>query len=96
MARGAAVAEQLRMAEAALVRCAKCGATNRVPRAKVAQGLSPKCGRCHAPLPIADEGPVVVTDGNFADVVERSPLPVLLDAWAAWCAPATTSQTIAT
>jgi thioredoxin 2 len=75
------------MAEAALVRCAKCGARNRVPRAKVAQGLSPKCGRCHAPLPISDEGPVVVTDANFADVVERSPLPVLLDAWAAWCAP---------
>jgi thioredoxin 2 len=75
------------VAESALVRCAKCGATNRVPRAKVAQGLAPKCGRCHAPLALADEGPIVVTDGSFADVVERSPLPVLLDAWAAWCAP---------
>jgi thioredoxin 2 len=75
------------VADAALVRCAKCGATNRVPRAKVAQGLAPKCGRCHAPLSLADQGPIVVTDGSFADVVERSPLPVLLDAWASWCAP---------
>ena len=75
------------MADAALVRCTKCGATNRVPRAKVAQGLAPKCGRCHAALSATDGGPVTVTDASFADVVERSPLPVLLDAWAAWCAP---------
>ena len=75
------------MADASLVRCTSCGATNRVPREKVAQGLAPRCGRCHAPLSLADGGPIVVTDGSFADVVERSPLPVLLDAWASWCAP---------
>lgn len=28
-----------------------------------------------------------MTDATFAEVVERSPLPVLLDAWASWCAP---------
>jgi thioredoxin 2 len=75
------------MAEAALVRCAKCGATNRVARAKLEQGLAPRCGRCHTPLSVADGGPVTVTDATFAEVVERSPLPVLLDAWASWCAP---------
>jgi thioredoxin 2 len=75
------------MADAALVRCAKCGATNRVPRAKVEQGLAPRCGRCHTPLSMGDGGPVIVTDATFAEVVERSPLPVLLDAWASWCAP---------
>jgi thioredoxin len=30
---------------------------------------------------------VIVTDANFAATIERAPLPVLLDLWAAWCAP---------
>src|SRR5262249_35227864 len=54
---------------------------------KLAEGLAPKCGRCHAALSVADGGPVTVTDATFHDVVERSPLPVLVDAWASWCAP---------
>ena len=73
--------------ESTLIRCPACGATNRVSGDKIARGLRPRCGRCRAPLAPAGDGPVTVTDATFAADVERSPLPVLLDAWAPWCAP---------
>jgi thioredoxin 2 len=44
------------------------------------------CGRCKTALSVSNE-PLTVTDANFAAEVERSPLPVLLDMWAAWCGP---------
>jgi thioredoxin 2 len=75
------------MTDVATMRCGSCGATNRVPRHKLAAGLKPKCGRCKQPLPNAAAAPLVVTDATFAAEVERSPLPVLVDAWAAWCGP---------
>ena len=74
------------MDETLLIRCAECGATNRVPREKIEQGLQPKCGRCKSPLQVQN-APMTVTDGTFAAEVERSPIPVLVDAWAAWCGP---------
>jgi thioredoxin 2 len=74
------------MSEMQLLPCPACGATNRVPRGKIAQGLEPVCGRCKTPLLVSHK-PVTVTDATFAAQVERSPLPVLLDMWAAWCGP---------
>lgn len=69
-----------------LIRCPACGANNRVPREKIAQGREPVCGRCKTPL-LAGGKPLIVTDATFAAEVERSPLPVLLDLWAPWCGP---------
>ena len=76
------------MSETLVIRCPACGVANRVPRDKVDEGLEPVCGRCKTPLPVSiDTRPVTVTDATFSDEVERSPMPVLVDAWAAWCGP---------
>jgi thioredoxin 2 len=69
-----------------LVPCAGCGATNRVPRARLGPASQAVCGRCKRALPV-DTAPVVVTDATFADEVLRWPLPVVVDLWAAWCGP---------
>jgi thioredoxin 2 len=65
------------------VRCARCGALNRVPAARAHQLA--RCGRCHGPL--AAPAPLTVTDATFEATVLASPLPVLLDCWAPWCGP---------
>jgi thioredoxin 2 len=72
--------------ETQLMRCSYCGATNRVPQEKLQAGLQPICGRCKRLLTVSPKV-VEVTDANFADEVERSPLPVLVDMWAPWCGP---------
>jgi thioredoxin 2 len=64
----------------AVVQCGHCGKKNRVPAAGPS---APVCGNCHNPLPwIVEAG-----DDTFHEVVEQSPIPVLLDLWAPWCGP---------
>ena len=68
------------------MQCRACGAANRLDPQRMGKGRRPICGRCRQPLPV-DGRPVTVTDATFATEVERSPLPVLVDSWAPWCAP---------
>ena len=68
-----------------VVKCPACGAMNRV--GQHSGDKQPVCGKCKAPLPEGQAGPVVVTDANFGSVVAGSQMPVLLDLWAAWCGP---------
>ena len=69
-----------------IIQCPKCGAKNRIDAGQQTSGREPVCGRCRAILK-AQTDPLIVTDRNFSDEVEKSSLPVLLDFWAAWCGP---------
>ena len=60
--------------------CRECGQRNRVPAQATG---TPVCGRCRQPLPWITEA----DDDSYASVVERSPVPALVDMWASWCLP---------
>jgi thioredoxin 2 len=66
--------------EPTIVTCPSCGGRNRV---RAAASGTPHCGVCGKPLPwLVEAG-----EPTFHDVVEASPLPVLVDFWAPWCGP---------
>lgn len=73
-------------ADVFLIRCTQCGTKNRVPGEKISAGA--KCGKCKVSLQ-TDElfvgEALMITDSNFDTKVMKSPLPVLLFAWAPWC-----------
>jgi thioredoxin 2 len=71
------------MAPSLILGCPHCRAINRVSRARINDG--PKCGKCQQPLFTGE--PVELTRTNFAALVERSELPVVVDFWASWCGP---------
>jgi thioredoxin 2 len=69
-----------------LFRCMECGARNKIPGERIHAG--PRCGKCKQPLKteqLFEPQPVRVTDSNFQEKVLRSPMPVLVFAWASWC-----------
>jgi thioredoxin 2 len=63
-----------------IIVCPNCGKKNRVPAAATGR---PRCANCHQDLPWIAEA----TEADFADVVERASLPVVVDLWAPWCGP---------
>jgi thioredoxin 2 len=63
----------------------QCGAKNKIPAGKLNAGA--KCGKCKSALNTQElfaPQPFMVTEPNFDDKVLKSPLPVLLFAWAPW------------
>jgi thioredoxin 2 len=67
------------------MRCIECGAKNRVPGGKLNAGA--KCGKCGIKLQTEElftPQPIMISDANFDSMVLKSPLPVLMWAWAPW------------
>jgi len=66
----------------AVLVCKNCGAKYSAPQDRL------HCGRCHAPLLVSERKIVAVnvSDIDFAREILASPSPVLLVAWAPWCA----------
>jgi thioredoxin 2 len=69
-----------------VVRCPSCGTQNKVDREKASR-MRVRCARCSAVLEVPAERAelVEVSDATFAALVERSPLPVLLEFWSPHC-----------
>jgi thioredoxin 2 len=62
-----------------IIACPACGARNRV--GAIPRG-TPRCARCKSGLPWV----VDADTGSFGDETTAS-VPVVVDFWAAWCAP---------
>jgi thioredoxin 2 len=65
--------------------CPSCGKSNRIPAGRLAE--TARCGQCKAKLSPLQAPVHVHSEAEFAELIEGSVLPVLVDFWADWCGP---------
>lgn len=63
--------------------CPHCDSINRIPAERLVE--QPLCGRCHKLIFI--QQPLQLNEERFILHLSRNAIPVLVDFWAAWCAP---------
>jgi thioredoxin 2 len=64
--------------------CPSCRRPNHIPPHHLSH--TGRCGSCKAAIPPLSE-PIDADPDSFDAVVRESPVPVLVDFWAPWCAP---------
>ena len=63
--------------------CEKCSQMNRVELNTKKEAV---CGACKATLPL--HGAIVTaSDQTLQKLIDKSPLPLVIDVWATWCGP---------
>lgn len=65
---------------------AVCERCNRLNRVRPGENKSPICGACKSELPL--HGALVEgNDSTLQTLINKSPLPIIVDVWAPWCPP---------
>lgn len=63
-----------------------CDSCKKINRVSLNENKTPICGSCKSELPI--HGAVVEgSDSNLQSLIQKSPVPVVVDVWAPWCGP---------